>query len=124
MTDRETTSITQDIINKAIENRAQPFRTISYLNEFIYYIRLAKATKLIINALKQAAKNLFKEYCRDVIAGISDVTKLLAYWQLLDIIAFYESDFKTIQSMVDDYDEYLGNFGNFIGALFGEEREL
>ena len=125
MTEQEATLIIQDIINKATEGRALIFRRILYWSEFNYYRRWAVSTKLIIKTLKQSANNLFKEYCKDVIAGISDVAKLLAYSQLLAIIAFYENDLNTVQSMLDDYDEYLGNFGNFLRAiLLGEEREI
>lgn len=122
MTDQETTLLIQDIINKAQEGRAFPFRTIRYWSEFRYFSRYAKSTKLIIQVLRSSANGLFKDYCKDVIAGISNITKLLAYEQMLDIIDFYKEDLKTFQAMLDDYDQYLGNFGNFIFALFGEER--
>jgi hypothetical protein len=124
MTDQETASLVQDIINKAQENQAQPFRHILYWTEFNYYRRCAISTKVIIKLVRTSANRLFKEYCKDVIAGISDITKLLAYQQLLDIVAFYENELQTIQSMLKDYDEYLGNFMNFINALLGERRDL
>lgn len=124
MTDQETTLIVQDIISKALEGRAQPFRPIVCWSEFIYYHRCCTANKLIIKTLKQSAKKLFKEYCGAVVTGTSEVTKLLAYKQLLDLITFYENELDTLQLMLDDYDEYLGNFGNFINALFGGRREL
>lgn len=124
MTDLEINTIIRDILNKAIEGEALPFRTILYWSEFIYYQRWTLSTKLVIRLLKNSANKIFKRYCRDVIAGISDISKLLAYQQLLSIAAFYENDLKTVQSMLDDYDKYLGNFGNFINALLGERREL
>ncbi len=124
MTDQETTSLIRDIITKAQEDQAQPFRPILYWSEFNYYRRCTLSTKVIIKLLKTSAKNLFKEYCKDVIAGISDITKLLAYQQLLDIKDFYENELSTIRAMLDDYDEYLGNFRNFVSALCGERREL
>ena len=124
MTDTELTQVIQDIVTKALENKAQPFRPILYLTEFVYYYRLSISTKIVIKTLRDSAKKLFNEYCKDVINGISDVTKLLAYSQILDIKAFYENDLKTVKQMLDDYDEYLGNFRNFIGALFGERREV
>lgn len=124
MTDQETTLLIQEIITKALDGTAQPFKPILYWGEFRYYSRWVRSTKLIIKTLRKSANNLFKEYCKDVIAGISDITKLLAYQQLLDIKDFYENDLKTIQSMLDDYDEYLGDFGNFIKALLGGERDI
>jgi hypothetical protein len=122
MTDQDTTLLIQDIINKAQEGIAFPFRTIQYWEEFRYFQRYARSTKIIIRVLQTSANNLFKNYCRDVITGISDITKLLAYQQMLDIIDFYKEDLKTIQAMIDDYDEYLGNLRNFIFALLGERR--
>ena len=123
MTDLESTQLIQDILGKALEGKARPFITILYWSEFIYYYRLAISTKVVIKTLKQAAKNLFKSYCQDVAIGVSDVTKLLAYEQLLDIIDFYETDLSTIQDMLVDYDDYIANLGNFIRALFGERRQ-
>lgn len=123
MTDQDTTLLIQDIINRAQEGRAFPFRTIRYWSEFRYFQGYAKSTKVIIRILRVSANNLFKDYCQGVIAGISDITKLLAYEQMLDIVDFYEEELKTIKAMVDDYDEYLGNLWNFIGAIFGERRD-
>lgn len=124
MTEQDFTLIIQDIITRAQEGRAFPFRAIRYWGEFKYFQKYARSTKIIIRVLRTSANNLFKDYCRGVITGISDITQLLAYEQLLDIIDFYEEELKTIQAMVDDYDEYLGNFGNFVGALLGERREV
>jgi hypothetical protein len=124
MADQETIQVIQDIINRAQEGRAFPFRTIIYWSEFQYFKGYARSNKLIIKLLRTSANNLFKEYCKDVIAGISDITKILAYAQMLDIIAFYQKELETIQDMLDDYDEYLGNFWNFVNALFGERRDV
>lgn len=124
MTDQETTALVQDIISKATEGEVRPFRAILYWSEYRYFRRLVFSTKVVIKTLNTSANNLFKEYCRDVRNGTSDVTKLLAYQQLLDITAFYENDLNIVQSMVDDYDEYLCNFGNFVRALFGERRAV
>ena len=124
MTDQEVTLIIQDLITKAQEGNAFPFRPIRCWGEFRYFKRHAKSTQVVIKILRASANSLLKKYCRGVIAGISDITKLLAYEQMLDIIDFYENELKTFQAMVDDYDEYLGNLGNFVGALFGERRDL
>ena len=123
MTDQETTLLIQDIIKRAQEGRAFPFRTIRYWSEFRYFQRYVRSTKIIIRVLQVSANNLFKDYCQGVIAGISDITKLLAYEQMLDIVDFYEEELTTIKAMVDDYDEYLGDLGNFVRALFGERRD-
>lgn len=124
MVDQETTLIIQDIINKAIEEDALQFQHILYWSDFIYYHKYAIADKLVIKTLKQAAKNLFKGYCRDVINGISDATKLIAYLQLVDITNFYIEELETIQAMLDDYDAYLVDLGDFFKAIFGGRRDL
>ena len=123
MADQETTQVIQDIITRAQEGRAFPFRTIIYWSEFQYFKGYARSNKIIIKLLRTSANNLFKEYCKNVIAGISDITKILAYAQMQDIIAFYQEELETIQAMLDDYDEYLGDFGNFIDALLGRRRD-
>ena len=125
MTDQDTTLLIYEILNKALEGDALPFKLITCWNEFLYYSRWSRSTKIVIRTLKNAANKLFKEYCKDVIAGISDITKLLAYTQLLDAAAFYENDLVTVQKMLDEYDDYCGNWGNFWQqVLLREERDI
>jgi hypothetical protein len=123
MNDTEANQLILEIINKAREGRAQPFRTILYWGEFRYYTKWVKSTKLVIKTLEQSSNKLFKEYCQDVVAGISEVTKLIAYSQLLDIIDFYRNDLETVQAMLIEYDDYLGE-GNFLYSFLGGRREL
>ena len=113
-----------DIITKAREGKAQQFQLIVSWSDCVYYRRYKTSTKLIIKTLQDSANNLFKEYCQDVIKGISELTKLLAYIQLLDIKAFYENELIVIQQMLDEYDNYLGDWGNFWYAFLGGRRQL
>ena len=125
MTEQETTLLIYEILNKALEGDALPFNLITCWSEYLYYLKWSRSTKIVIKTLKTSANKLFKEYCKDVIAGISEVTKLLAYQQLLDVTAFYENDLRTVQKMLDEYDDYCGNWGNFWRQLFlREERDL
>ena len=124
MTDNEAQQLLLDIINQAQEGQALEFQYIKSWYEFKYYKRLARSTKVVISTLSFSANNLFNEYCRDVIAGISDVNKLLAYSHLRDIIAFYEKDLETVNQMLDEYDEYLGDWSKFWHAFLGGERDL
>lgn len=125
MTEQETTLLIYEILNKALEGDTLPFNLITCWDENLYYLRWSRSTKIVIKTLKTSANKLFKEYCQDVIAGISDITKLLAYKQLLDVIAFYENDLRTVQKMLDEYDEYLGDWGNFWRHVFlRESRDL
>ena len=75
----------------------------------------------IIKVLKTASKSLFKEYCKSVTSRISDVTQLIAFTQLGDIIAYYEAELKTLDEMLDEYEEYLWS-GNFFYSFLGGER--
>ena len=125
MTEQETTLLIYEILNKALEGDALPFNLITCWNEFLYYLRWSRSTKIVIKTLKTSANKLFKEYCKDVIAGISDITKLLAYKQLLDVTAFYENDLATVHKMLDEYDDYLADWGNFWRHVFlRESRDI
>lgn len=124
MNNSEANQLLLDIITQAQEGKSVEFRYITSWSEFIYYTRLSRSTKLVIKALSASADKVFKEYCKDVIAGISDINKLLAYSQLQDIIAFYNNDLAILKRMLDEYDDYLGNWGNFWHAFLGGEREL
>ena len=110
----------QAILEQA-ESEPSEFRFVTSWVDFVYCHRQYKATKLIIKVLKAASKSLFKDYCRTVTSGISDVTQLIAFTQLDDIIAFYENELSTLDNMLDEYEEYLWQ-GNFIYALLGGER--
>lgn len=123
MTDTDAKQVILEILNKAQEGRALSFRQIVYWTDYIEYLKLTRSTKLIIKTLEISAKNLFKEYCKDVIAGISDVNKLLAYSQILDIIAFYKNELNTLRQMIDDYDGYLGE-GHFWYSFLGGQRDI
>jgi hypothetical protein len=119
MTDKK--QLVLDILEQAYENNFIEFKYIRSWEEFQYYRRLKISTKLIIKTLKASSNKLFKKYCKAVILGISAVKHLLAYKQLLDIQAFYEKDLNTIQQMLDDYAEYLGQ-GNFWYSFLGGYR--
>ena len=122
MNDTEANQLLLEIINKAKEGQAQPFRPICYWSEFRYYCGCVRSTKLLLRTLELSANKLFKEYCQDVITGISDVKMLIAYSQLLDIIDFYRTDLETMQAMLTEYDDYLGE-GNFWRSFLGGRRE-
>ena len=111
------------IIQQAEEGKSLIFQQIKSWQEFRYYCRLKKSTKVVIKVLKTSADNVFKGYCKDVTSGISDITQLLAYNELLAIQDFYEKDLKTLEDMLKEYDDYLGQ-GNFLYSILGGERDL
>ena len=112
------------IVETALTEENLKFSYITTWHEFRYRAKQARATKMLIKVLKASARRLFKSYCTDVIAGVSDITKLTAHSQLLDVVAFYERDLTVLKQMTAEYDEYLGDCGNFFHAIFGGEREI
>ena len=121
MHDTEAQQLLLDILTYAEEDRSIEFRLITSWNEFRFYRQNAGSTKLVIRALRSAAAGLFKTYCKEVSTESADFTKLLAYSQLQDVIAFYERDLDTLKRMLDEYDEYLGQ-GHFWYSFLGGER--
>lgn len=114
--------ILSEILAQAEKGESTKFRFITSWNDYLACRKLYKSNKLIIRILKSSSVRLFKTYRKDVIAGISDVTKLLAYCQLDDVIAFYNKELDTLDNMLDEYENYLCH-GNFIYALLGGERD-
>lgn len=121
MNDNETQQILEEILDYAENGEPIEFRLIKSLADYRSRLISYKATKLVIKMLKQSSKSLFKTYCKDVTSGISDVTKLIAYSQLGDIIRFYEQDLKTLYDMLDEYEEYIWS-GNLFYSLMGGKR--
>lgn len=110
------------IIEYAQQNRAIEFHLITSWNDFKICRRNARATKLIIRALKASADSLFNTYLDTVKAGTQNINRLLAYSKLQSVLAFYEKDLTILQQMLDEYDTYLGQ-GHFWYSFLGGERE-
>ena len=116
----------QQLVSDIIEQAKKPnteFTFITTWNEFRFSWSKFRTIKLIIKTLKDAAKKLFKNYYKDIITGSADVNKLLAAKQLEDIIAYYGRELDTLERMLKDYDDYLGQ-GHFWYSVFGGERDL
>lgn len=123
MIDIEAQQLLLEIIKYAEEAESSKFQFIKTWDEFKFYRQKYKSSKLVIKVMKRCANNLFKTYYRELRSGVSDVTKVLAYSQFLDIIDFYKHELDTVKLMLDDYDEYLGQ-GNFWYSVLGGEREI
>jgi hypothetical protein len=119
----DTQQIILNILKYAEAGQLIEFRLIKTWQEFKYCWQHYRSTKLIIKTLEVSSKNLFRSYCKDVIVGVSDVNKILAYVQLRDVIAFYKKDLDTLKKMLDEYDEYLGQ-GHFWHSVLGGERDI
>lgn len=112
-----------EILNNVTEGKSIEFHYIRSWREFNYYRQQLRATKLIIKVLRTSSKKLFKKYCKDVIAGIPGVNKILAYVKLTEAIDFYRRDLDILKQMLDEYDNYLGE-GNFWHSLLGGQRMI
>ena len=123
MQDTEAQQLLLEILEQAEQKKFVEFRLIRSWNEFRFYRRSKLSTKLVILALKQAAKEIFKTYLKQVKSGISDVNNLIAHAQLRNTIAFYEKDLETLQKMLDEYDTWLGQ-GHFFYSILGGERDI
>lgn len=123
MQDTDAQELLLNILNNAEEGKSIQFRFITSWSEFRFYWQNFRSTKLVIRVLRSAAKDLFKTYCEDIVAGSADFTKLLAYTEFQDVIAFYERDLNTLRKMLDEYDEYLGQ-GHFWYSFLGGERDF
>ena len=115
--------ILKEIFARAEKRQFTEFRFIRNLEEFIYWLNITKANKLIIKTLTESANNLFKKYCKDVVECVANSQELFAYTELRDIIKFYKTELITINSMTAEYKDYLCH-GNFIRAFLGEEHDV
>ena len=130
MNNNEAQQILEEILAQAENGKLTEFRFITSWADFKACFMMYKANQLIIKMLKQSSNSLFKTYCKDVISGISDVTKLLAYNQLDDVIDYYKKELKTLDDMLNEYEEYNSKLydeylwhGNFFYAFLGGERD-
>ena len=124
MQDQETREIINDLIQQAEDEDHVEFKLITTWEEYRFYLQQERAFKVVVKVLKACARATFRAYCEEVVSGESDLNKLLAYLQLQDVIAFYEQDLQTVKKMNTEYDEHLGNWGNFVKEfILGYERE-
>jgi hypothetical protein len=123
MQDNDAQQLLTEIINYAEQAKQSEFQFITSWQEFMFYRKKHKSTKLVIKVMQKCATNLLNTYCKDIASGYADVTQLLAYTQFLDIIAFYKNELDTLKLMLDEYDEYLGH-GNFWKSFLGGERDI
>ena len=123
MDNTEAQQVLFEIIEQAQNQKFTEFRLITSWVDFSYWRKTKLATKLIIGMLDEAARNLFKSYCKTAESGTQDVQQLLAYTEIRDIRNFYEKELETIQKMIDEYDDWLGH-GNFLYSFFGGERDI
>ena len=121
MDDQFSQQLVEELLARVQERKFTQFHLLNNWEEFQIYRQSITSTKIVIKVLRTAAINLFKQYCRTVITGISDVNQLLAYTQLREAVTFYETELTTFTNAVDEYTNYLCS-GNFWYAFTGGER--
>ena len=124
MTDQVARELIDELIKQAEEEKSIESKLITSWAEYRFYQKQERSLKAVIKILKACADATFLTYCNEIIAGESNLSRLLAYLQLQDVIAFYEQDLQTVRKMNAEYDEHLGNWGNFAKEfILGYERE-
>lgn len=121
MDDNFAHQLTLEILNQAQERRFTQFRLLRNWQEYQMARQSVVTTELVIKVLRQSADKLFKQYCKAVITGISDINQLMAYSQLHEVMSFYKVELATFTDMVNEYAEYLRH-GNFLYAYTGGDR--
>ena len=99
-------------------------RQFQYLRNFSEYRRarqLKRALAILVSSLKQNITRQFKNYCKAIEAGETDVIKLLAYSTSVRVLEFYEEELKTVNDMIIEYECYLAN-GNWMDFILGSYR--
>lgn len=123
MDNTEAQQLLIEIIEQAQNQKFTEFRLITTWADFRYWRKNTLATKLIIRMLEDASRNIFKDYCRTVESGTQDIQQLLAYTEIREITGFYNKELETMQKMIDEYDEWLGQ-GHFWYSFLGGERDV
>lgn len=110
------------LITQAKSGEHTKFVQLRYFKEYIAGRITYNAIRKVIADLEYSASNLFKSYCRAIKRHQTDVNMLLAYKQLQQTIIYYKEEYKIVNDILDDYENYLWD-GNFIKAIiFGEAR--
>ena len=111
------------LLDKAQENKHTEIRLITTYKEFRAVKKQAKALRVVLKILRNSANSVLKKYCKEVVVGEQDFSKLLAYSQLLDVAYYYEQELEIVTGMITEYDRYLDTCA-YIATLLGEVREV
>lgn len=111
------------LLNKAQENKHTEIRLITTYREFRAVKKQARALRIVLKILQNSANAVLKLYCKEVEVGEQDITKLLAYSQLLDVYAYYARELEIVNEMITEYDKYLDEC-DYLATLLGEVREV
>ena len=113
--DTTTPTLLLELIEHAESGEHIKFNLITTWEDYLNVYSRLSAQASILKALRKGSKKLFKSYCKAVKKQESDVTMLLVKQALDDTCKFYEEEYNTLHSMLDEYEIYLlaGNLMNF-----------
>ena len=115
----------KDLMSELIYNaESGNHRQFQYLRNYKEYFRARKvkrALAILVASIKQSLNRQFKNYCKSITTGETDVLKLLAYTMSNKVLKFYEEELKTVNAMIIEYECYLCN-GNLFDFILGLNR--
>lgn len=114
-----------DLMSELIYNAENgQHRHFQYLRNYVEYRRakqIRRALAILVSSINQSLARQFKNYCKAVEAGNTDVLKLLAYSTTIRVLKFYEEELRIIKDMILEYECYLVN-GNLFDFILGNQR--
>ena len=122
MPENETQQMILKIIEHAQSAKSSEFHFIRNWSEYRYCKGKNRSFKLVVNALTAGSKRLLKRYCRSIVEADGNLTTLLAYKQMQEVIAFYKHEVDVFTDMIYEYEAYLLNGGNWLFSILGEQR--
>ena len=111
-----------ELVCRAESAKHMKFHFLRHWTEYTDTKKVRRAHKLLVESIRKSADRLFKQYCKSIITGDSDVINLVAYTTTKNVLSFYEEELLILDNMLEEYEAYLFS-GNFIGSwLFFDYR--
>ena len=97
------------------------FRLLRTWQDYLFAKKVCRSIKALTLGLRSIANKQYKNYCRSVILGVSDVNKLLAYKYLIKILDFYMEELRINKEVIYEYELYLSD-GNWLDFVLDNQR--
>jgi hypothetical protein len=114
-------SIMSELLAHVEQGKHRQFQFLRSWQEYHNAKLVRRAHKLLVISLSKSLKKQFKNYCKDITSGNTNVLKLIAYSTTDRILKFYEEDLNIINDMITEYECYLAN-GILLDFLFNSHR--
>lgn len=113
--------LTAELVYNTERGQHRQFQYLRNYREYSRARRLKRALVLLVSSIKQSLNRQFKNYCKVVTTGETDVIKLLAYCTTVKVLDFYEEELRIVNDMIIEYEYYLVN-GNLLDFVLGCQR--